>query len=287
MRRATELLAQPTPPAAAAGGAGPAHVVHRKYWVGLWRRLPVPNPVKAFAWKLAHGALPCNAMVAGRLQRAHRDGLGCQCCPPPPVAGGPSARAAPRPPETLTHLFLECPAFAGAVQWLSDLWVALGGAAPPLTLEVIVAGEPGAWPAAPAEDSDEAARWHALRLTLLYHIWAARCSRDSRQQSARAVVTTTVAALCSDIRLQYNRAFCAQLLQRHLPNRQLAMRRLAPAQPTFVVWLHPKVARLRERSPMQPRPPSGVDPPPELELLLDIHRPVPAPAAPPPPPAAA
>jgi hypothetical protein len=162
----------------------------------------------------------------------------------------------------------------------------LGGAAPPLTLEVIVAGEPGAWQGAPRPRSDAGLRWHSVRLTLLYHIWAARQSQDSRQQSAHAVVTATVDALRADIRLQYNRRYCSSQLQRHLPARQLAMRRLAAARPTLDVWLHPKIARLHEVTALQPTPPLGYDLPPTLELVLDVQHPVPAPPVVVPAPAA-
>jgi hypothetical protein len=168
------------------------------------------------------------------------------------------------------------------VTWLQDLWEALEGARPPATLEVIVAGEPGAWAAEPAADSPEGRRWHALRLTLLYHIWAARCSADSAQRSAHAVTRATVAALRADIRLQYNRQHCAQQQQRHLPARQLAMRRLQPERACFDVWEHPLLARLGAHPPATagPQPPLTHPRPRPLELLLDVDNPVPIPAAP-------
>jgi hypothetical protein len=183
------------------------------------------------------------------------------------------------------------------VEWLRDLWEALGGPRPPASLEVIVAGEPGAWAAGPAEGSTDEQRWHALRLTLLYHIWAARCSGDSAQCSAHAVVCAAVAAVRADIRLQYNRQYCAVQQQRHLPARQLAMRRLKAAPSTFEVWLHPRIAQLDTDTAPQPAAPPAAPPaaapqpqpapaasPPALKLLLDVDSPVPAPPPPPPPP---
>lgn len=247
-------------------------------WLRLWKGLPVPNPVKVFAWRLLHGALPCRAMQASLLLSRDRSASWCGCCPSV-AAEGAAVRAAPRRPETLTHLFLECPAFAGAVTWLQDVWEALSGQRPPATLEVIVAGQPGAWPGEPSKGSAAADRWHALRLTLLYHIWAARCSNDAQQRSARAVVVATVDALRADIRLQFNRAFCGRELQRYLPPGVMAMRRLAAARHTFAVWDHPLLACVRQpEPPLQPWPPLAVEPSPLLELVLDVDHPVPAPA---------
>ena len=84
----------------------------------------------------------------------------------------------PAPLETYTHIFFECPAFAGAKDWLLDLWQHISGVRPPDTAAAIVADEPGACPAGQQPAEERAHLWQALRLTLLRHIWAARCSSD-------------------------------------------------------------------------------------------------------------
>jgi hypothetical protein len=252
----------------------------------------VPNPVKCFAVRLLHASLPCNALRASL----------CTTRPPPSASACPCCKQ-PGVRETYTHLFLECPCFAGAVGWLLDLWAHLsGGARPPATAALVVADAPGAWPAAQRPEGQRAVLWQALRLTLLFNVWAARCSGEPARMHARAVVAATVAALREQIQLQYRRAHCRPALDPWLPARALGMRRAAAPAASLDVWLHPSLVvvggpgaqqqaqqqqaqqQAQQQQPQQPFAGGGLPPlqglPRGLRIVLDMQQPVPAPPAP-------
>ena len=163
------------------------------------------------------------------------------------------------PLETFTHIFFECPAFAGAKDWLLDLWQHISGARPPDTAAAIVADEPGAWPAGQQPAEERAHLWQALRLTLLRHIWAARCSGDPEQQHALAVVSATVSCVRAEVQQLYNCSYMRDHLTRALPPRIVRQRqqRFAfrqqpvdqqqqqqqhPSAYRLLAWLHPAIA---------------------------------------------
>ena len=242
-----------------------------EFWNSLWR-MPAPNPVRAFAWRLAHGVIPCNAMRAAERQRPVAESY-CPCC------RGPGCQ---RSRETYTHLFLECPAFAGAVGWLADVWEAVGGARPPTTADVIISDRLSTWPQAPPPGKQRQL-WRALRSTLLFHIWAARCSADSTRHSAHAAVAATVAAVREDVQLQFNRTYCALSLQRHLPTCVLAMRRLRAACHHFDAYNEPALVTVGPMPAAPPQPPglpAAPALPPLLVIRLSLAHPVPAPPPP-------
>jgi hypothetical protein len=227
-----------------------------------------------------------------------RDRAGCKCCAHPRGAGRTAA-----PLETYTHIFFECPSFAGAKDWLLDLWQHISGARPPDTAAAVVADEPGAWPAGQQPAGERAHLWQALRLTLLRHIWAARCSGDPEQQHARAVVSATVSCVRAEVQQLYNCSYMRDHLSRALPPRIVRQRqqRFAFRQPPdqqqqqrhpsadrLRVWLVPAIATVAA-------PPAGgggaaaagqaasqrLLPSELLTLHLSLSHPVAAPPSPP------
>jgi hypothetical protein len=137
--------------------------------------------------------------------------------------------------------------------------------------DVIITGQPGpAWPQAPKKA--DAALWHALRLSLLFHVWACRCADDAGERNAYTAVRLTIESITADIKLQYNRSYHAQQLQRSLPPRVLRMQRRRPAADTLSVWLRPQLATLTG--------PAGSQGPQCLVVHLSRTQPIAAPLPP-------
>jgi hypothetical protein len=195
-------------------------------WSRLWR-LPVSNRVKVFGARLLHGSIPCNAMVAG-MRAKPPSFVACSACARSPAAG------ATVPPETYTHLFLECPTYRPVLDWLARVWAALPQCtAPPLEASVFITAEPGA-PWQPALVRTPV--WHSLRLMTLRAIWSARVSGDPRRQSAAAVVASIIAAVAEEIKLQHARCCRREHHASQLPPAILAMRRLDNPPDAFAAW---------------------------------------------------
>lgn len=184
------------------------------------------NRVKVFGYRLMHAALPCAAMEAFKRNRDQR----AAACPHCPALGGHQRR----PLETYTHMFLACPVYRPAVQWLADLWQHLSGVQPPVEAAVIIADQHDAWATAPV--GEQRRLWTALRLVLLHAIWEARCSRDAGRQTARAVVLAAIGGLQEEMRVQFTRWRLSQDGRRDLPPHVLKMRRLQAAHDDFDVW---------------------------------------------------
>ena len=236
---------------------------YSEYWAALWAS-PMPNRTKVFAYRLLHASLPCRALL-GFMCSKERGYAACQCCH---AVGG----STPRPLETYSHVFLECPTYRPAVLWLLDLWQHISGTRPPDCARVIVADEQGVWQQAPNPGSAHASLWMVLRTMLLQCIWVARESRDSRKQTAGAVVRSFIAAVRAEIQLHYNRShrLSAGLLL-DLPPPVLALHRLElRADDVFAgVWLDSGLCRVDMTS--------GVGGQPHLVLLLTAANPVAAP----------
>jgi hypothetical protein len=221
----------PSPPRSRSGSppaAAPPPVGRPSYpWYHLWH-LPISNRAKVFGHRLLHGSIPCRAMVAGmRAQPAPF--LACPACD-----RGRAAGAAAAPAETYTHLFLDCPVYRPALQWLSSLWAALpSSTAPPLEASVFITAEPGA----PWQPAQARARvWHSLRLLTLHAIWDARVSGEAHRQTAAAVVASVVASVTAEITLQHARCTRREHHARQLPVGILAMRRLQAASDDYSAW---------------------------------------------------
>ena len=253
------------PPAGDDGLRGAGVGEHRsiaKFWELIWD-LPVSNGIKVFAVRLLHACVPCAAMEA-----AHRTREECfvQCgaCRPhvqPPLA---------LPAETYSHLFLDCPAYRPAVEWLASLWDKLAGERPPLDAACIITAEPSSWRPA---DAALVPAWHALRLTLLHSIWSVRCSTDGTLPSAASVVRLMIRRVTEEVHLQYRRARQRIAMERALPPEVLATRRLRPSKDGYAEW-----QRLGLCTELSPSVPGGTS---HLVVLLSSTHPVPAPADPP------
>jgi hypothetical protein len=167
------------------------------------------------------------------------------------------------------QLRAHCKTFAPAISWLQDVWQAISGTRPPATADAIITAQPGGW--APSKLDEPL--WHALRLTVLFSIWACRCSPDPTQRNARAAVQNAVEAITADIRLQFNRQFLAKELCRSLPPHVRRMQQRRPQPDTFSVWLRPQLASININA-------AGRQ---QLTVHLSTAHPVPCP----PPPAGA
>ena len=242
--------------------------------------MPVSNAVKGFWIRLLKGALPCRAYVAFKRNLGRGEST-CLCCVGMPRAAGASNL------ELLSHLFFECPAFAAAKNWLLDLWLAVSGTRPPDTVAAIVADEPGAWPPDQQPNSEQQLLWQALRVTLLYHIWHARCSSDVQQQTSHAVVAATVSMLRDEIRLQYNGAYLREQYLHAVPTRVVRQQQRSAPADRLGPWLHPLIASLAAPpaggagSGAAAAPPSRLQPSQLLTIHLSLSHPVAAPAPPP------
>jgi hypothetical protein len=270
------------PTTAATAGAGPAPPdEHAKYWRVLWDDVPAAMAVKCFAVRLLHVSLPCYAMHAFmqsiRVSTLHagRPFAACRCC------SGKDQRGR-HVFETYTHLFCGCPAFVGAKDWLLDLWESISGHRPPDTAAAIVADAPGAWPADQRPAGDQLLLWQALRLTLLSHIWAARCSDDPQERSSRAVVAATIAAVRGEVQTHFHRAYQRSALLRALPAAVFSRQQQRPPTANLGVWLCPAIATVTTAAQQQQQPAAGQPPPRparRLTLHLSLQHPVPAPPA--------
>ncbi len=246
----------PQQPPPAGHQAPPQSDPSAQFWNQLWSA-PISNRTKVFGYRLMHAALPCAAMRAARFHQQPQDAY----CPHCPAPGGPR----PRPLEDYTHLFLECPTYAPALQWLLDIWQHITGHRPPADATVLVAADPSTWPDAP--DGVHAQLWLALRLVVLHSIWDARCSRDDTRRTARAVVLAAVRTLREEMLLQFNHSTFEARLQRVLPPAVMQVQRLAEASNSLDVWLASGLCSLSADGQ-------------RLNLALDDSRPVPAPALP-------
>ena len=149
----------------------------------------------AFAWRLLHGRLYVGAFLAHIDASFPRDEE--RCCQ---AACGDAGRV-----ESLSHLFLECPAVQPVLQWLRRLWRCVAGEDVPLQAAVIIGGDGRAWEPG---GGDAAVRlWHTLRLTVLHTIWCHRCQArlQGRAHHALGVISGVVHRLGVAMRLDWRR----------------------------------------------------------------------------------
>jgi hypothetical protein len=164
-------------------------------WRAAWRRAQhklLPRPTRLFAWRLLHGALPCGGATVHFYPQGHAD-LEYTLC------HAASCQTAPRPLETLMHLFLECPVGGGAMRWLCALWGCMQPpthTAPPFTAALLLADDQSVWkpragPLTPV--------WNLLRLTMLKHIWAARQRSAQEEAPLSFTVQHIVGAFVAEV----------------------------------------------------------------------------------------
>lgn len=258
-----------------------------KYWRQLHKHVPVDNRVRAFAARLLHGALVCDALHASVRGVTERCFSYCKCC-----EGQDATNPHRRARDTYSHVLFHCPMARPAVVWLCDLWQELskgpdgsGGARPPDTVEAIVTDQPGAWPAASQPKGARMLLWQALRLTLLYRIWSARCSTVISDRTARAIVTSTISDIRTMIRTCFGQAFLRKRMAAALPRHVLARLSNGCPRAAFHVWEHPLLVSVQNGSEMGASPPvtpQSSQQPPHLTILLTDVLPVPAPPLQPP-----
>ncbi|HSG19125.1 MAG TPA: reverse transcriptase domain-containing protein [Burkholderiaceae bacterium] len=265
----------PLPPVSptAAGTAIPAPTVERmRAWKRLWD-CPAGNRAKVLGWRLAHARLPCGLYMAAKLGPARGGLTSRHLCPALSCAQQPGRT---RARDSLTHVFLTCPALAPARHWFAQLWVALTNGPPPPTDDAaLMLGDlPAAWSHHPARTDGEHAGivrlWGAVRLSFLFAVWCARQAADAEDRTAQAVVRSTVLELQRRMREQfYTSAMPAEIVDA-LPARLLTANLQQAKLADFTcVWAHRGVLC----SVVQP----AGDGPPALHLKLSMVQPVPAP----------
>jgi hypothetical protein len=154
------------------------------------RHLPLPHSHRTVAWRVLHGVLMVRAL---HLRIAHAAGLPharprVGCCKACLVAGRGSHL------ETLTHVFITCPAVAPALRWLRAVVQALLGEAPPLDPLVLLADASWRW----QHVGDPL--WSVLRVAYLGSVWQLRES-----QAAHPGPAAVVAAVVDTVRLSVRR----------------------------------------------------------------------------------
>lgn len=211
---------------------------HQAAWSRLWD-CPASNRAKVLAWRVAHGRLACGSYLAAK----RGGGPGQQhLCPQSTCAHQPGQH---RARNTLTHVFLACPAFAAARQWFADLWAAVsGGPVPPTSDAALMLGDqPAAWEHHPAaqEGGTQGLRrlWNALRVTFLFAVWCTHVDRTSNVPSSEAVVQRMVEELHSVMWAQFRVSALPDDTVNALPLRMLtADLKPAKLQDFTDTWAH-------------------------------------------------
>jgi hypothetical protein len=219
----------------AACSVAPCDSLYRKVWARL-RDQAMGRQLRAFGWRLVHGALLCGALHCHRFRdlpaaRAQCTAHTCHACP-----------------ETLTHAFMECPLVRPVVTWMAETWRQLTGETPPIVVPAAAGqGQPAATAAnapanvpadspanAPADvpapqqggpypagslgtarqpdaalilvaddqrawapaDPRHAKLWTRLRLATMEAVWGLRSERSAYQGSSLAAVAAVRAARC-------------------------------------------------------------------------------------------
>jgi hypothetical protein len=175
-----------------------------------------------------HASLPVRAYVAFK-----RPGHGPHCT-------HPACAALPlrqRPYGTYTHLFLECPLFRPAVEWLKDLWEAISGARPPDDPSVLLGDHKPSWPQYPRTPPRQQL-WTFLRVTVLHHIWSAHSKPGpAEDRAARVVVQRCIQSITDTMRQLFYRSARHEHLIEHLPRALLTQEVVETGLQAFLrVW---------------------------------------------------
>ena len=154
--------------------------------VGVWQRVHHSGGSQAEAslgWQLLHAALPVRAKVAYQLSK--------------PLGEGECEARGCNQQETLSHAFMDCQRVRGAVKWLLDLYETLSGRRPPWDTRVILADDQRVW--RPGSTKEDQLLWQRLRMTTLYHVWRARCSRHRYEDGGGDLTAAVVGGAAADI----------------------------------------------------------------------------------------
>ncbi|KAL3153594.1 hypothetical protein ABBQ38_001542 [Trebouxia sp. C0009 RCD-2024] len=140
-------------------------------------------------WRILHGCVMCGAFSA-YIGRATVEQACCPyaCC------------SSPAQPQTISHMFLECPMAATVISWLCRLWQAMTGHLPDASVATILAASTSEGQCA----SDALLQtWHRLRLAVLHSIWtAARIAASSTHASSQASQLSSQSHLASRLALK-------------------------------------------------------------------------------------
>ena len=139
-------------------GSHPQHSKWRQIWE-LASASYLNRQHRVLWWRILHGSVMCGAYRA----YIHRATPEQACCP---LASCSSLSQ----PQTISHLFLECPVAATVVSWLCRLWQAMTGYLPAASVAtILVASTPEGQFGTPALLQT----WHRLRLAVLHSVWTA------------------------------------------------------------------------------------------------------------------
>ncbi|KAL3150209.1 hypothetical protein ABBQ32_000068 [Trebouxia sp. C0010 RCD-2024] len=140
-------------------------------------------------WRILHGCVMCGAFSA-YIGRATMEQACCPyaCC------------SSPNQPQTISHMFLECPMAATVIGWLCRLWQAVTGRLPDASVATILVASTSEGHCA----SDALLQtWHRLRLAVLHSIWtAARIAASSTHTSTQASQSSSQSHLASKLALK-------------------------------------------------------------------------------------
>lgn len=140
-------------------------------WQSLWGRGLTRESIWVL-WCLGHAALRCGAQQRYLAIQAGRQDLPSGRCSQPGCEDQW---------DTLTHGFLGCPVVRRVWQWVAALWGAVsGGAAPPLTAEVLLCGSTHP-------------TWQPGSLWQLFRGVSVSCIAQARAQAARSGQTISAA----------------------------------------------------------------------------------------------
>ena len=144
-------------------------------WRHLWELASatyISRQHRILWWRILHGCLMCGAYKA-YIHRATPQQANCPlpCCQD-------SAQL-----QTISHMFLTCPAAAAAVSWLCKLWQAITGQLPQASVSTLLAADTSSLqlPSAALVQT-----WHRLRLAVLHSIWSAAQIPQSQAAAAQA-----------------------------------------------------------------------------------------------------
>lgn len=172
----------------------------RKAWQRIWDS-PASNRAKALVWRLQHARLPCGLYLAtkGRSERALCSHAECQQQPQPQQRQHQPQRQHQRQQQqldSLTHIFVTCPAYSEARTWLAALWGSVTGTdGPPMdNVELMLGDWPSAWGAYPTSPGLQRL-WTTLRTTWLWAVWCHHQAADTAASPSEAVVEQTVGEL--------------------------------------------------------------------------------------------
>ena len=110
-------------------------------------------------WRIQHGCVMCGAFSAYVGRSTPRQA----CCPF-------ACRCTPTQPQTISHMFLECPVAATVVNWLCCLWQAITDHKPVASVATILAA---CTPDGQCASDALLQTWHRLRQAVLHSIWSA------------------------------------------------------------------------------------------------------------------